>query len=66
MDTILDIISYMLLFDSLGAVWIAFIGRKWFVHNFHAISRFFPPAKGWALLYFVLALFIVWLRNGGV
>lgn len=64
MDTFLNIFSYMLVLDSLGALWIAVFGRKWFIHNFHGLSRFFPPAIGWATLYFIAAVLFMLSRWG--
>lgn len=54
--SLLEIIFILFLLDAIGAVWVAWCGRRWFIHNFGVISRWFPPAKGWALYYFVWVL----------
>ena len=60
----LDILFLLLLVDSLGAIWVAFVGERWFVHHMGVMARYFPPAKGWALWYFVLALLLVLVSQG--
>lgn len=56
--TFLDIIFWLLLIDSLGAMWVAWFGQKWYLHHLRIFVRYFPPAKGWAAYYFILVLFI--------
>lgn len=46
------------LVDSMGAIIMSWFGRKWWMHSFGPMSTYFPPAKGWAVLYFVLVLII--------
>ncbi len=50
------IIFYLLLTDSVSAVLVVFFGEQWYNRHFRIFSRFFPPAKGWALYYLVLVL----------
>lgn len=59
--TLVQILAVLLVIDSVGAIWVAWCGKRWFVRYFGMVARFFPPAKGWALLYFVLALIIALL-----
>lgn len=59
--TIEAVIFYLLLLDSIMASLVSLLGRRWYMHHFRLISRLFPLAKGWALYYFVLVLWIGWL-----
>lgn len=52
------IIFYLILVDSVSANLIVWFGPKWYIKHFRTISRVFPPAKGWALYYLVLVLWI--------
>lgn len=52
------IIFYLLLIDSLGCNLITLFGERWYVKHFRLFSRLFPPAKGWALYYLLLVLWI--------
>jgi hypothetical protein len=52
------IIYSLLVVDSVGAVMMSWFGRSWWMHAAGPIAKYFPPAKGWALLYFVLVLVI--------
>ncbi len=45
------IIFYLLLIDSIGCNLVVWFGNKWYTKHFRWLSRFFPPAKGWALYY---------------
>ncbi len=60
----LDILFILFLIDSIGALWVAFFGERWFVHHVGVMAKYFPPAKGWAILYFVLSLLLVLLSQG--
>lgn len=52
------IIFYLLLIDSVGANLVVWFGERWYTKHFRLISRVFPPAKGWALYYLILVLWI--------
>jgi hypothetical protein len=52
------IIFYILLIDALGANLVVHFGSKWYVQHFRTLSRWFPPAEGWALYYLVLVLWV--------
>lgn len=62
----LEVISYILLVDSILALLVAWYGQGWYVRNVGLLARYLPPAKGWALWYVTLAIFIFWLIHGGV
>jgi hypothetical protein len=55
------IIFYLLVIDSLGAVLMSWWGSAWWRRNLGTFSRFFPPARGWSLLYLVLVIVIGYL-----
>lgn len=59
--TWLEIISILLVIDSLGALWVAFFGQRWYLHHMGVIAKYLPPAKGWAIWYFILACVILLL-----
>ena len=59
--TIVAVIFYLLCIDSIAANFVAMFGQKWYLKHFRLVSRVFPPAKGWALYYLLLVLFIGWL-----
>lgn len=63
--TLIDLIFYLLLVDSIGAIFVAFGARGWYLDKVGIMARWFPPAKGWAVLYFALALLLV-LQNVGL
>lgn len=46
------------LVDSIGAVLMSWFGQKWWMVHASPISRYFPAAKGWAMLYFAAVLII--------
>jgi hypothetical protein len=54
------IIYYLILIDSIGCNLIVWLGEKWYTKHFRWLSRFFPPAKGWALYYLIL---IIWIGS---
>lgn len=53
-----SIIFYLLVLDSVSCNLIVLLGPKWYTKHFRTISRFFPPAEGWAIYYLVLVLWI--------
>ena len=56
------VIIYMIfLIDSIGVVTMSWFGQKWWMHYAQPISKYFPPAKGWAIVYFTLILIIGYL-----
>ncbi len=59
--SVIHIVAALLLLDSIAFMLISFFGRRWYLDTFAPITRWFPPAKGWALYYFALTLFIAWL-----
>lgn len=62
--TWIDIFFVLIVIDSLAALWIAWYGEGWFVKYFSMLARYFPPAKGWATLYFVLAVVLFLTAQG--
>jgi predicted small integral membrane protein len=62
--TWLEILYALLVVDSLGAVTVAWFGRRWFLEYARVPAKFFPPAKGWAVLYFVLACLLLLTARG--
>lgn len=61
--TTLELILLLLFIDSLGAVLVSWCGPKWYLRTFAPISRWFPPAKGWALYYLVLVVLFAFLTG---
>jgi hypothetical protein len=59
--TWIDIVAILILLDSMGALWFAWFGNRWFIHHMGVLAKYIPPAKGWALWYFILACFILFL-----
>jgi hypothetical protein len=53
-----SIIFYLLLVDAIGANIVARFGSKWYAQNFRTLSRWFPPAEGWAIYYLALVLWV--------
>ena len=56
--TIEIIIFYVLLVDSICANLFAMFGERWYTKHFRTMSRWFPLAKGWAIYYLILVLWI--------
>ena len=56
-----QIVFFILLIDSVGAVLVAFLGKKWWMQCAGPLGKYFPAAKGWALYYLILVLFIGYL-----
>lgn len=52
------IIFWVLLVGSLGANLMAWCGSRWYMRHFNVFARWFPPSRGWALLYLALVLWI--------
>ena len=52
------IIFYILLIDAISANLMVQFGSEWYVRHFRTISRWFPPAEGWALYYLALVLWV--------
>ena len=52
------IIFYLLLVDVISADLTVIFGSGWYVRHFRTISRWFPPAEGWALFYLALVLWV--------
>jgi hypothetical protein len=52
------IVFYILLIDAISANVMVRFGSDWYVHNFRTLSRWFPPAEGWALYYLALVLWV--------
>jgi hypothetical protein len=63
-----SLVFYFLLVDAIAANLVVRFGSQWYVRHFRTISRWFPPAEGWALYYLVLVLWIGSLlyRAGGL
>ncbi|WP_442756119.1 hypothetical protein ACNHKD_05730 [Methylocystis sp. JAN1] len=52
------IIFFVLLLDAVGTNIVVHFGAEWYMQHFRTISRWFPPAEGWALYYLALVLWI--------
>jgi len=52
------IIFYLLFVDAISANIVVLLGSQWYVQHFRTISRWFPPAEGWALYYLTLVLWV--------
>ena len=60
--SILAIVFYVLLVDSLGANIAAWAhAEKWWNKHFPCVAKYFPLTKGWAGYYLILVLFIGYL-----
>jgi hypothetical protein len=58
------IIYYIILIDSIGAVITTLFFPKWYKKNMHkGIVKHFPAAKGWAIYYLILVLWVGWALN---
>lgn len=55
------ILYALFLVDSVGAVLMSWFGRRWWLHTMGPLATYFPPAKGWSLLYLGLMLVIGYL-----
>ncbi|OYV84097.1 MAG: hypothetical protein B7X04_01210 [Parcubacteria group bacterium 21-54-25] len=51
---------YLLLVDGVSRNLVVWFGERRYTRHFRPFSRLFPPAKGWALYYFVL---VVWIGS---
>lgn len=61
MNTVQQVIFYILLVDSIVANIIAWWGRDWYVKHFKTFSRWLPLTRVWATWYLVLVLWIGYL-----
>jgi hypothetical protein len=52
------ILFTVLLIDSMGAILVAWFGQKWWPQAMGRWAQYFPPAKGWSILYFMLVLML--------
>lgn len=59
--TILQILFWILLLDSLIANIISYAGFQKYFNKFKLFSRYFPITKGWTSTYLVLVLIIGYL-----
>ena len=59
--TLIEIVFWLLLLDSVVANIVAWGFEAWYIRHFRLMSRWFPIAKGWTAYYFVLVLWIVYL-----
>lgn len=57
---LVTILYTLLLIDSMGAIIMSWFGQKWWM-QLGWFATYFPPAKGWAMMYFVLVLVIGYL-----
>ena len=48
------IVFYILLVDAISANLMVQFGSERYVRHFRTLSRWFPPAEGWALYYLAL------------
>lgn len=55
--SIQTIIFWLFLIDSVAANIVIWFGGKWYMSH-PVLSKYFPSAKGWGLLYLVLVLWI--------
>ena len=55
------IIYTLFLIDSIGAVVMSWFGQKWWIDYAGPVAKYFPPAKGWTMIYFCLILVIGYL-----
>ena len=53
-----EIIWLFFLIDSIVANLMVWFSPNWYSKKFKILSKLFPPAKGWAVLYLVLVLWI--------
>ena len=59
--TVQEVVFYLLLIDAVGANLVMFFDQRWYTKHFRLFSRVFPPARGWAMYYLALVLWIGWL-----
>jgi hypothetical protein len=52
------IIFFILLLDAIGANIVVHFGSEWYMQHFRTVSRWFPPAEGWALYYLALVMWV--------
>lgn len=56
--TILQLIFWLLLVDSLGAAYFTWVGGKEKYNSIRFLKRYLPLTSGWTLWYMILVLFI--------
>lgn len=56
--TLEAIIFYILLIDAISANIVAISGSGWYAKYLRTFSRWFPMAKGWAIYYLILVLWV--------
>lgn len=56
--TIEAIIYYLLFIDAVSCNLLVLFGPEWYSRHFRTVSRWFPPAEGWALYYLILILWV--------
>lgn len=59
--TVEVIIFYILLIDALAVNFVIWFGSRWYSKGLQSFSRWFPPAKGWAMYYLLLMLLMGFL-----
>lgn len=59
--TIIEIVFWLLLLDSVVANIVAWGFKGWYFKHFRLISRWFPAAKGWTTYYLFLVLWVGYL-----
>lgn len=52
------IIFWLLLLDSVTSNIVMWFESAWYLRHFRLLSRLFPPAKGWPLLYLATVLWV--------
>ena len=62
--TWLELFYLALVLDSLVALWLAWFRKRWFSKLAPLPATYFPPAKGWATLYFVLTALLLLTARG--
>ena len=61
METLKLIVFIFLLVDAVAVNLIIWFGEKWYLENLKIMTRYLPPAKGWAALYLVMVAWIGFL-----
>lgn len=52
------VVFLVLLIDAIGANLVAHFASDWYAKRFGVMSRWFPPAKGWAAYYLALVMWV--------
>lgn len=63
-----SILFYLVLVDAVSANILVWFGSAWYTKHLRIFSRWFPPARGWALYYLILVLWVgsILYRAGGL